>query len=103
MGTLAPGFSGSVAAVLLLADNRRLREAWLRILSKKDDIQVVGCGSYGPATFDQIASTQANVVVLDSVSCILSEGVVMRRLHQLNSRIKPVVSLLPVLISVSRR
>jgi hypothetical protein len=57
MGTLAPGFAGSVAAVFLLADNRQLREAWSRILSKKDDIQVVGCGSYGPATFDQIAST----------------------------------------------
>jgi DNA-binding NarL/FixJ family response regulator len=91
MGTLAPGFAGSVAAVFLLADNRLLREALLRILSKKDDIQVVGCGSYGPDTFDQIASTQANVVVLDSVSSILSEKGVVRRLHQLNSMIKVVM------------
>ena len=86
-----------MAAVFLLADNRRLREEWLPILSKKDDIQVVGCGPYGPARFDQIASTQANVVVLDSVSSILSEGAAMRRLRQLNSMIKPAVSLLPVL------
>ena len=36
------------AAVFLLADNRLLREALLRILSKRDDIRVVGAGSYAP-------------------------------------------------------
>jgi DNA-binding NarL/FixJ family response regulator len=59
-----------VAAVFLLAENRLLREALLRILSKKDDIQVVGAGSYGRDAFDQIAATRANVVILDSVSSI---------------------------------
>ena len=72
MGTVVSGFSGPVAAVFLLAENRLLREALLRILSKKDDIQVVGAGSYGPDVFEQIVSTRANVVVLDSVSKGLS-------------------------------
>src|SRR5882762_3458495 len=70
MGTAVSGFSGPVAAVFLLAENRLLREALLRILSKKDDIRVVGAGSCGPDMLEQIVSTQANVVVLDSVSSI---------------------------------
>ena len=91
MGTMASGFTGPVAAVFLLAENRLLREALLRILSKKDDIQVVGAGTSGPETFDQIVSTRANVVVLDSVSSVLSEHGVVRELHQLNSSIRVVM------------
>jgi chemotaxis response regulator CheB len=64
--------SSPIATVFLLAENRLLREALLRILSKKDDIQVVGAGPGGPETLSEILSTRANVVVLDSVSSILS-------------------------------
>ncbi|MGC2794778.1 MAG: hypothetical protein WA899_22365, partial [Candidatus Sulfotelmatobacter sp.] len=67
MGTVVSGFSGTVAGVFLLAENRLLREALLRILSKKDDIRVLGSGPYGPTTLEQIVSTRASVVVLDSV------------------------------------
>jgi len=80
-----------VAAVFLLAENRLLREALLRVLSKKDDIQVVGAGSYGPETIADILATRANVVVLDSVSSVLSEPRVLRELRQLNSSIKVVM------------
>jgi two-component system response regulator DevR len=91
MGTAVSGFSGTVAAVFLLAENRLLREALLRILSKKDDIRVVGAGSYGPETFEQIVSTRANVVVLDSVSPVLAEHGVVGELHRLNPAIKVVL------------
>ena len=91
MGTAVSGFSGTVAAVFLLAENRLLREALLRILSKKDDIRVVGAGSYGPETFEQIVSTRANVVVLDSVSQVLAEHGVVRELHRLTPAIKVVM------------
>jgi len=80
-----------VAAVFLLAEHRLLREALLRVLSKKDDIQVVGAGSYGPETITDILATRANVVVLDSVSSVLSEPRVLRELRQLNSSIKVVM------------
>jgi DNA-binding NarL/FixJ family response regulator len=90
MGT-ASGFSGPVAAVFLLAENRLLREALLRILSKKDDIRVVGSGSYGPDMFEQIVSGGANVVVLDSVAPVLAEHGIVRELHRLNPAIKVVV------------
>jgi two-component system, NarL family, response regulator DevR len=91
MGTVASEFSGSVAAVFLLAENRLLREALWRILSKKDDIRVVGAGSYGPDIFDQIVATRANVVVLDSVSPVLAEQGVVRELHRLNPAIRVVM------------
>jgi DNA-binding NarL/FixJ family response regulator len=91
MGTAVSGLSVPVAAVFLLAENRLLREALLRILSKKDDIRVVGAGSYGPETFDQIVSTRANVVVLDSVSPVLAENGVVRALHRLNPAIRVVM------------
>jgi two-component system response regulator DevR len=91
MGTVVSGFSGPAAAVFLLAENRLLREALLRILSKKDDIHVVGAGSYGPDVFEQIVSTQANVVVLDSVAPVLAEQGLVRELHRLNPAIKVVM------------
>jgi DNA-binding NarL/FixJ family response regulator len=91
MGTVVSGFSEPIAAVFLLAENRLLREALLRILSKKDDIQVVGAGSYGPDMFEQIVSSEANVVVLDSVSQVLAEHGVVRELHRLNLAIRVVM------------
>jgi DNA-binding NarL/FixJ family response regulator len=80
-----------VAAVFLLAENRLLREALLRILSKKDDIRVVGAGSYNLEIFQQIVSTRANVVVLDSVSPVLSQRGIVRELHQLDPAIRLVM------------
>jgi DNA-binding NarL/FixJ family response regulator len=91
MGTVASGVSGTVAGVFLLAENRLLREALLRILSKKDDIRVLGSGSYGPGTLEQILSTRASVVVLDSVSPVLAERGFVRELHRLNPAIRVVM------------
>jgi len=91
MGTVVSEFPGPVAAVFLLAENRLLREALLRILSKKDDIRVVGSGSYDPDMFEHIVTSRANVVVLDSVSPVLAEQGVARALHQLNPAIRVVM------------
>ncbi len=90
MGTVASEFPG-VASVFLLAENRLLREALLRILSKKDDIRVVGAGSYSVNMFDQVVATRANVVVLDSVAPVLAEDGVLRQLRHLNPAVKVVM------------
>jgi DNA-binding NarL/FixJ family response regulator len=90
MGTVVAGVS-ETAAVFLLAENRLLREALLRILSNKDDIRVVGSGSYSLNVFEQIVSTKANVVVLDSVSPVLAEHSVLHKLHHLNPAIRVVM------------
>jgi DNA-binding NarL/FixJ family response regulator len=91
MGTVVSGVPGPVAAVFLLAENRLLREALLRILSKKDDIRVVGAGSYGPDVFEQIVSTRANIVVLDTVSPVLAEHGLVCELRRLNPAIRVVM------------
>jgi len=61
MGTVVSEFPGPVTTVFLLAENRLLREALLRILAKKDDIRVVGSGSYEPDMFEHIVTSRANV------------------------------------------
>jgi two-component system response regulator DevR len=91
MGTAVSEFPGAVAAVFLLAENRLLREALMRILSKKDDVRVVGAGTYDSETFEQIVATRANVVVLDSVAPVLAEHGVVSELHQLNPAIRVVM------------
>ena len=91
METVVSGLSGLDAAVFLLAENRLLREALLRILSKKDEIRVVGAGTYGPDMFEQIVATRANVVVLDSVVPVLADHGVVRELHQLDPAIRVVM------------
>src|SRR5271168_804674 len=68
--------------VFLLAENRLLREALVRLLSKKDDIRIVGSGSYSPQVLPQILSAGPDIVVLDSVSKALSQDRVVRRLHE---------------------
>ena len=80
-----------MAAVFLLAENRLLREALLRVLSKKDDIQVVGAGSYSPDTMEQVELAHAHIVVLDSVSAVLAERSIVGQLHQLNPAIRVVM------------
>jgi DNA-binding NarL/FixJ family response regulator len=90
MGSAVSELSGTLAVVFLLAENRLLREALLRILSKKDDIRVVGAGSYSSSVFEQIILTQANIVVLDSVAPVLSGGAV-GELLQLNPAIRVVM------------
>ncbi len=83
--------SALVSTVFLLAENRLLREALWRILSKKEDIQVVGAGSFGPEAVAQIVSTKANVVVLDSISVALAENGAINKLHQQNPAIRIVM------------
>jgi len=54
------------AGVFLLAENRLLREALIRLLSKKSDIRVVGANSYSPAVQEEIVACRPNIIVLDS-------------------------------------
>jgi DNA-binding NarL/FixJ family response regulator len=87
MGTVVSGLPGPVAAVFLLAENRLLREALLRILSKKENIHIAGAGSFGPGVLEQIVSTRANVLVLDTLSPLLAAQGLVQKLHHLNPAI----------------
>jgi len=52
--------------VFLLAENRLLREALVRILSKKNEVSVVGAMAFAPTVLDQLLNCQPEVVLLDS-------------------------------------
>ncbi len=66
--------SHSIAEVFLLAENRLLREALIRILTKKTDIRVVGAAPYSRAAQEQIIATRPGIVLLDSIAPVLSEA-----------------------------
>jgi DNA-binding NarL/FixJ family response regulator len=59
--------------VFLLAENRLLREALIRILSKKTDIRVVGAAPYSAATQKQIIAIRPGIILLDSIGPVFSE------------------------------
>jgi DNA-binding NarL/FixJ family response regulator len=72
----------NVIPVFLLAENRLLREALIRLLAKKDDIRIVGSEAYSPEAVQQILAAEPAIVVLDSVSKALSQERVIQRLHE---------------------
>src|SRR5438552_9836875 len=59
--------------VFILAENRLLREALTRILSKKSDIRVVGASAFSPQVVEQIAAAAPDVLLSDSAAVALSE------------------------------
>ena len=44
----------TIAEVFLLAENRLLREALIRILAKKSDMRIVGAAPYSAAVLDSL-------------------------------------------------
>ena len=52
--------------VFVLAENRLLREALLRVFAKKNEIRVVGSNSYSPDIHEQVMASAPAIIVLDS-------------------------------------
>jgi len=63
-----------IAEVFLLAENRLLREALIRILTTKGNIRVVGAAPYSPATQERITAAHPNIVLLDSIGPVFSQA-----------------------------
>ncbi len=59
--------------VLLLCQNRLARESIARMLRKKSDIQVVAARPVTPTSKQEIAESNADVVVLDSLQLLLED------------------------------
>ncbi len=70
-----------IVEVFLLAENRLLREALIRILAKKSDIRVVGAAPYSPSALEQIKGARPRIVLLDSVAPVFSEARFVANLH----------------------
>lgn len=55
-----------VAGVFLLAENRLLREALIRLLSKKNDVRIVGANGYSPTAYEEILAANPQIILSDS-------------------------------------
>jgi len=64
--------SPAATPVFLLAENRLLREALVRVLCKKPDVTVVGTSAFGPRVLEDLDAAQPEVVLLDSVDLVFS-------------------------------
>lgn len=71
----------SPAEVFLLAENRLLREALIRLLASKGDIRVVGANAYSPAVHAEIISAHPNIILLDSSGLVFSNASLISNLH----------------------
>ncbi len=74
--------SDVAVCVFLLAQNRLLREALARILSKKDDISIVGDCSFSQDSFDSIVRAAPDVLVIDAFTTNLAHLEFMREVRQ---------------------
>jgi DNA-binding NarL/FixJ family response regulator len=55
-----------VAGVFLLAENRLLREALIRLLSKRSEFRIVGACSHSRAVQQEIIAARPQIILLDS-------------------------------------
>lgn len=55
-----------LAEVYLLAENRLLREALIRLLSKSNELRIVGSNAYSPAVHHEIIAAHPQIILLDS-------------------------------------
>ncbi len=67
---VAPEMEG--ICVFILAENRLLREALSRFLSKKSDIRVVGASAFSTRIVEQIASLRPHVLLSDFAAFVSS-------------------------------
>jgi len=69
------------AEVFLLAENRLLREALIRLLSKRREVRVVGSNSYSPAVHHEIVSAHPQIILLDSSGLAFSKSTLISTLR----------------------
>jgi DNA-binding NarL/FixJ family response regulator len=63
-----------VAEVFLLAENRLLREALIRLLGKRSEVRVVGANSYSPQVHHEIIAARPQILLLDSNGLVFSNA-----------------------------
>jgi DNA-binding NarL/FixJ family response regulator len=68
--------------VYLIAENRLLREALVRLLRKKSDLRVVGEGRRCDSTTKEIIASDCNVLLLDSLTTPQAEGLIAELLEK---------------------
>lgn len=70
-----------VAEVYLLAENRLLREALIRLLSKRNEVRVVGASPYSPNVYHDIIAAKPQIILLDSNGLGFSKAMLIATLR----------------------
>ncbi len=83
--------SSAIVDVFVLAENRLLREAVLRVFSKKNEIRVVGSNSYSPDIHAQIMAATPAIIVLDSIGLFHSSAQLIPTLRSVIRDVKLVM------------
>ena len=77
-----------ITKVFLLAENRLLREALIRLLSRTNDIRIVGASAYSPDIDREIISAHPQIVLLDSKGFSLSRTTGIFALRAANENLR---------------
>ena len=70
-----------VAEVFLLAENRLLREALIRLLSKRSEVRVVGSSPYSPSVHHEIVAAHPQIILVDSNGLAFSKSTLITTLR----------------------
>ena len=70
-----------VAEVYLLAENRLLREALIRLLSKRSEVRVVGASPYSSSVYHDILTAKPQIILLDSHGLGFSKAMLIATLR----------------------
>jgi len=60
--------------VFLLAENRLLREALIRLLGKRNEVRIVGASTYSSSVHHEIISVRPQIILLDSSGLAFSRS-----------------------------
>lgn len=85
------GIVPEIVQVLLVVENRLMREVLARILGKKSDIQVVDSLEAFPEKLEQLGAIKADVVILDGVNARLGDPRVAPEVSEAARRMKVIV------------
>jgi DNA-binding NarL/FixJ family response regulator len=85
------GIVPATVRVLVVVENRLMREVLARILGKKSDIQVVDSLESFPEKLEQLGDIRADVVILDGVNARLGDPRVAPEVSEVARRIKVIV------------
>lgn len=74
--------AGDEVRVFLLCENRLLREALLRILSKRAGLVIVGASGYSQETLSDLIACQPQVILLDFIGEAVAQPLLLRHLRE---------------------
>jgi len=71
----------NICKLFVVAENRLLREALVRLLNKKRENRVVGSGDYSPCVHDEIIAASPDIILVDSSGLTFCDGTFIRDLQ----------------------